>query len=115
MTTIKPINELIGMTPEQYENFILERYMRWCESKCDPKHPDDFQKFLANKSLSSWFIDEYARLESEFAKMVANTHSYLKLPQIKSLYSTITVQAYEHYPKPLIEAARKIKIINNLN
>jgi len=115
MTATKPINELLNMTPEQYEDFVFERYMRWCESKCDPRRPNDLQQLLANKSLSSWFINEFSKLENDFAKMVTNTHSYLKPPQINSLYNAITVQAYEHFPKPLIEAARKIKIINNLN
>ncbi len=112
MTATKPIHELLQMTIAEYDDFVFERYMRWCMSKVDPKRENDLQQLLANSALSKWFITEFARHENSFAKMVENTHSYLKAPQIRTLYTTVTIQVYEHYPRPLMEAARNINIIN---
>lgn len=111
---MKQIHELLEMTPEQYEDFIFERYMRWCESKCEKKEKD-IQKLIANSKLSAWFMNEFSERENTFLNMVKNTHQFLKPIQIRSVFSNVTIDIYDHYPKPLIDAAQKINLINIIN
>lgn len=105
---MKKVNQIIQMTAEDYEEFILTSWMRWCESVTIDHR--EFLRVFSNSTVNRWFISEMKRLEEEFRFLVSryDVDDPRNLLAIKHLFSDTTVQIFSIFPKGLLAEAKKV-------
>lgn len=113
-STTKPLNELLYMTLEVYEDDYTERYLRWCMDKAK-NHQTDLQKLVANRAIANYYNEKFKALEQKFIAAATPIHGTVKYSVIRKIYTDITAEIFMNYPLPLFEDARKLTIINYPN
>lgn len=112
-TTTKTIAQILLMDPSAYVETNLERYMRWCQNIANQKGVP-LQSILANTAIANYYRTEINRLESEFLREATPIKGLVKFSTMRTMYSEKLVQIFTVYPSPLIEQAKKMKIVNQL-
>ena len=76
---------------------------------------NDLQKLLANTAISKYYKVEYSKCETEFLTTIEPYKSSKELSEkdARYLYSDCTYQMFNRRPKSLIDAAKKISILND--
>ncbi len=100
-------NTLLNKTPYEYENLKMMYYLRWCMDFVTdmPNYSKELQKILANRPVSNFFNQEWAKVETEFLEiMVAypNTDTHEAL----ATFGRCLVQLFNRSPKELIRQAK---------
>lgn len=96
--------EKIFYETETNNDFIFELYLLWCES--NTVNNREFQKVLANKSISKWFMLEFKKLEMEYL------FDYNRYPNIKwsdnlKLYIKWVIEIFKIYPQSILKKVIK--------
>jgi len=117
MATIsKPITKLLDITEETYWNKFIERYMRWCTGRAlhnvDGVIVTDLQMLMANSSLSKWYTLQHEELEKQAIEVLRPQFDRIPLEKMREIHNIMMNDIFKAYPKPLIDAARKLTIIN---
>lgn len=100
------INEILGITAEEFELDRFNSYWKWCEKLT--ANVRDTQKILAYPPLSRYYNAEIAKCEEEFRLRIKNyQHSEtVTLNDRKRLYERCTDIVHQTCrPIPLINAA----------
>lgn len=111
MTTTNLINEYLNMTPQEYNEDQIQRYMRWCENLSKTKNIQ-LQSAMANSAISNYYTAQFREIESGFltiAKKIERTADYKVL---RNLYASMMTDLYLAYPGALLEAAKNLNIEN---
>ncbi|GLB51740.1 hypothetical protein NBRC110019_07790 [Neptunitalea chrysea] len=69
---MKQLHEILGLTPDKLEKFMLDLYIEWC-NRWSP-NLRGFQNMLANTAISNFFNANIQRQTAKFLE-VANTAS----------------------------------------
>lgn len=111
MTTI---NQKLKITPEEYELLIFGAYARWCESVTVNIH--EFQKVLANSSVSKWFMMEYSKCEIDFEHLTARyeENDTIITEDFKRCYAQCTYRLFNIRPTALLQEIKKTRAVNVL-
>lgn len=112
--TTKTISQILLMDQSTYVETNLERYIRWCQNIAQQKAVP-LQTILANTAIANYYRTEFTRLESEFLREATPIKGLVKFSTMRAMYSEKVIQIFTIYPSPLIDAAKKVKIINQLN
>lgn len=111
MTKAKPVHQLLNLSKEEYDQDVIQRYMRYCENLAK-NHNLPLQSCLANSAINSYYNAQFMELEYSFlsvANRIANSVDYTVL---RTIYATSMTQLYAAYPGALIQPARNLKIEN---
>lgn len=110
-TQSKPTHQYLGLTPDEYEAKCFELYQRWCTNLAN-NHRVNVQCLLANRAMANYYSDQFLELEHSF-RIIAQRLDGLALKGIMNEnYNMIMIDIHTSYPKPLIEAAKRLKIEN---
>lgn len=113
MTKPKSIAQLLGFTEEQYYNEYVSRYMRWClQFGITNEH---LQQIMANRAICNYYNEQHADLENQAYEILAPQDAKITIAMARRIYSDVMTDIFKAFPKPLIEAARRLSITNNLN
>lgn len=115
-TTMKTIPQHLNILPSDYEDLMMQTYMRWCMDFCR-NYQGDLQSLLANAALNRYFLTEYKKLEDEFVLLISRYDGYSNITDSDkiNLYSQCTVQIFNRRCMPLINQAKTLKIENYAN
>lgn len=100
------INQLLGLSPKEYEKQRFNAYWKWCEklSTCIL----DTQKLLASSSINRYYNIELAKCEEEFLFRIRNYQDS----------ETVTIsdrkRLYENCIKVMEESRRPMSLIENV-
>lgn len=108
---MKTISTILKKDEVEFDNIQMERYMRWCIN-LSHKTGVSLQSILANSSINSYYNLEFSKLENKFLNIITGKTQYLEPKALEDLYNIIVVDMFKHYPSPLVDEARKIKIEN---
>jgi hypothetical protein len=111
---MKPTHQYLNLSPEEYETKCFKQYYRWCENLAT-KHRANTQCLLANRAMANYYSDQFRELEHNFKKVAQRLDGLVTTDILDENFNLIMVDIFLNYPKPLIEAAKTLKIINNLN
>ena len=108
-TTKNQIMDYLQWSGLEYDDRIFTAYWNWCQHY--GKYDSIIQQMLANRAISLWFMNEYAKLENNFLKVVNVVPT--KTEPLRGHYYACTADIMAIYPKPLIQAIkRNIEFIN---
>lgn len=107
------ISTILNKDEVEFENIQIERYMRWCLNVAN-KTGVSLQTVMANTSVSKYYNYEFSKLESKFLDIVHGKTQWLDPTALENMYNLIVVDMFKYYPTPLIEAAKNIKIENQI-
>lgn len=114
MTSTRQVHELLYMTEEIYNELYTEKFMRWCMNRST--NPDnDFQKLLANASISKWYNHEFLKIETEFIETASPLFGKVSYKALRQMFEALSIDLYKKFPQPLIESARNLNINANAN
>lgn len=113
-TATKPVHELLYMTKEMYDELYMEKFMRWCLNRAT-NNENDFQKLIANSSISKWYNYEFSKIENEFSTAATPLFRKVSYKGLRQMFETLSVELYTKFPQPLIESARNLNINANAN
>jgi hypothetical protein len=108
------INEILGITAEEFELDRFNAYWKWCEKLTTNSR--DTQKILVYPPLSRYYNAEIAKCEEEFRLRIKNyQHSKtITITDRKRLYERCTEIVYQTCrPIPLIEEGISSQTVNN--
>lgn len=108
----KTINQKLKMTPEEYEEMIFGAYARWCEGVTTNLH--EFQKVLANASISKWYMTEYAKCEEGFQKITDCYVDSCTARDMQICYNNCTFQMFNIRPMALLQEINKKKSVDSI-
>lgn len=110
----KTINQKLKMTPEEYELMIFGAYARWCEGVTTNMH--EFQKVLANASISKWYMTEYAKCENKFEQLTSrwDENGTIILKDFEKCYNNCTFQMFNIRPMALLQEINKKKSVDSI-
>lgn len=111
MTTAKPINEHLGMTPQAYSEDKIERYMRWCENLSKTRNIY-LQSVMANAAISNYYAAQFQEIESGFLTIAKKIERTADHKVLRNLYASMMTDLYLAFPGALLEDAKKLRIIN---
>ena len=108
---MKTVNQLLDLSPEAYENMIMETYLRWCMDFCT-NYQSELQSVLANAKMNKYFLFEYAKGETEFLRLISRYKDSPTVTQkdVQTLYNDCTFDIFNRTPKSLIQEAKKLKV-----
>ncbi|WP_298307187.1 hypothetical protein [Flavobacterium sp.] len=112
-TTTQTIAQLLLIEQEVYNETNIERYLRWCQNLSN-QTGIQLQSIVANTAISNYYRTETERLEDIFLTQAKPLHGKIKYSLMRQIYAEIMIDIFKIYPKPLLEAAKKVKIINHL-
>lgn len=110
MQTTKPIHEHLLMPESEYNEYLVEYLLRWCQ-ETERKTGVDFQIILANTLINNWYNTNFSRLHDTALEALNNTF-LLKYKQKRVIYASIIGELFVIYPSALITEAKKLKIEN---
>lgn len=103
------ILKYLGHTPQIYETQFYELWLRWA---INLSHNDQtLQMVLANAAIFNYYQTELYKCEDEFLRLISR-YEGISHRDASNLYAKCTYALFSRHPKGLIEAARKIQIIN---
>lgn len=104
---MKKIYQILQMTPEDYEEFVLTFWMRWTESVTVDHR--EFLRVFSNAPVNEWFVTELKKCEEEF-RLLASRYERNpdNLIEIRMCFDDVTYKMYSIFPKALLESAKKI-------
>lgn len=105
------ISTILVIDEVEFENQRTEKYMRWCLNIARTQNAP-LQLILANSSISKYYNYELAKLENKFLQLVDGKHQHMSQKSLNDIYSIIVVDIFNLTPKPLVDAAKKLTIIN---
>ena len=116
MTITNLITVMLDITPENYTERYIARYMEWlikyaikdAEGFC----PVDFQKLLANAAINDWYTRHHEQIEMQAIEAIKYQFQTITIDKVRDIYALMMGDVYLSYPKPLFDAARKLTIIN---
>ena len=114
MVDTKQVRELLYMSPQSYNECFEKLFFAWCTNRCQGEKDNNlFQKIIANTAVSKWYNAEYEILEEQFVAMIAPQHGFISCKDARTIYHTVVSGIFQHYPLPLIEAAKTLNINSN--
>jgi hypothetical protein len=110
-TTIQKLN----ITPHQYEALLLSNYMEWCESVS--LNDREFQKVLANASVSKWYMMEYSKCEREFHLLTKRYegNTTVTTDDFKICYGDCIDKMLNIRPTALLQAIKKTQAVGAIH
>lgn len=114
------ILEILGLTQDEYWQRYIKRYMNWCIGRALKEfdgavNMQDLQKLMANAAINNYYTQQFRELEDQALSVLRPQFLAVTLDSARRIYEGIMIELFNHYPKPLIDAARKLKIVNDLN
>ncbi|PWA10940.1 hypothetical protein [Flavobacterium laiguense] len=109
------IIQKLDITPHQYEALQMSNYMEWCESVTI--NDREFQKVLANASVSKWYMIEYSKCEKEFqllTKRYAGS-SAVSTDDYKICYADCIDKMLSIRPTALLQEIKKTHAIGSMS
>ena len=122
MSRQTPIHTILYFTIEAYHEYRFELFMRWCLQQCNDAEQDvkdpafskpDLQHLLANQKISAWYNHQINLHEEQFLESIRPQHGNINYKIARNIYVSYVSQIHSVYPQPLLEAARKLNIIEN--
>ena len=113
---MQAIHTLLGLTRENYREIIFQHYSDWCVTHA--RNSRDYQMLLADTGLSNWFITQYRYLEQAFLQEYRpyRDKGRVGTEDAMPLYTKNVIRIKQcYYCLPLLTAARKKKIENDVN
>lgn len=110
MQTTKTIHEHLLMPEAEYNLYLLEHLLRWCQ-ETERKTGVDFQMILANTLINNWYNTNFDKLHNTALNVLKNSEP-LKYTQKRTIYASIISELFVIYPSALITEAKRIKIEN---
>lgn len=116
---MKAINEILGITPQEYELKVFDIWFTWCANRSIDIA--ELQMLLANSAINKWFIDEMRYHEKEFRERITPFINTASKQDIENCYKITSSGIYGKYPKPLTDEVSKslsnikITLTHNLN
>lgn len=111
---MKKPNEYLNMTVQDYNDYKIELYMRWCLN-ISSKTGSSFQKNLANTAISNYFYTQFRENEHTFISAASKIEGVLDYNFMRQMLGTIMSDLFRTYPSALIEAAKNLKIENQIS
>ena len=108
------IHELLYLSEELYNELYTEKYMRWCLNK-SLNDNTDFQKLLANSSISKWYNHEFSKVEQKYITAMSPLFGSVSFKTSRQMFESISIELYSKFPQPLIESARNLNINAHVN
>jgi hypothetical protein len=108
---MKNTHTLLDLTENDYQEDIIQRYMRWCENIA-AKHHISLQSVMANSAIANYYFFQFRELEHEFAMSAELIYKKVGHTIIRNMYVEIMTQLYLSHPSALIEEAKKLRIEN---
>lgn len=113
------ILKLLQIDVEKYDKMNFEIYMRWCMNLARVKMGNDvswsetlMQQYMANTKVYNYFKTEHAKCEKEFLELVRMRNEPLEKGEARHLYNECSCEIFHHFPRPLLELARAVRIDN---
>lgn len=106
MTNKNKVMDYLMISSAEYDEMIFTTYWNWCDKWATSGSV--FQGLVANASLNKWFLLQYSKLEQDFIDLIEFFPK--KLSNSKFNYHNCTVDIFNLYPKPIINACK-----NNLD
>jgi len=127
MKNAKSIQRLLCITEEQYVTEYLHRWTHWCLDQvkhyivdprsCTPTeerlYHSELQKIMANTAINNYYGGQHDELEYQALEILQPQVLKISLGKIREHYEIIMSDIYKHYPKPLIDRAKTLTILNN--
>lgn len=110
----KKIHQHLGLTQQEYEFDCYSQYMRWCQNLAK-KQNVAFQSILANNAIANYYQSQFLELQHQFKLFAQRNDGHLDYEQMMKNYEMIMVDIYTNYPSALVEAAKKLKIENQIS
>lgn len=110
-TQSKPTHQYLSLTADEYEAKRYELYYLWCANLAN-NHRVDVQCLLANTAMANYYSDQFLELEYNFRLVAQLLDGLVDKGIMTENYNLIMIDIHTNYPKPLIEAAKKLKIVN---
>jgi hypothetical protein len=107
------IAKFLLLEKEDYLEQNIERYLRWCIDKAN-QFDIELQLVVANSAIANYYKIEFDRLEDAFIKEATPIYQKVKYTTMRKLYSEQVIEIFNAYPKPLLEKAKRMQIINHL-
>ncbi len=111
MKKLKPTHLYLGLTADEYETKRFEQYQRWCKNLAIA-YRVSLQCLLANRAIANYYSDQFLELEHSFIIVAQRLDGVVNQAVLIENYNSIMMQIYKTYPKPLIAAAKKMRIEN---
>ncbi|MGG5507928.1 MULTISPECIES: hypothetical protein [unclassified Myroides] len=109
----KEIIQLLEITPDHYDQVVLETYFEWCGSF--NKSPKAFQLSLSSKALQNYFRKHYSDLEELFVKQI-QSYKHLPAKDKNAFYADVTNEIFKNYPGALLPKLKRKELTHsNLN
>jgi len=106
------ITTILDITPEQYWNEYVKRYMNWLQSHCGNTDAD-FQKLLSNTAINGWYNRHHEDVELQAIEVLKHQYQSITIDKVREIYHVMMVDVFKAYPKHLFEVARKLSITND--
>jgi hypothetical protein len=105
----------LDITSHQYEALLLSNYMEWCESVTI--NDREFQKVLANASVSKWYMIEYSKCEKEFHLLTKRYEdsSTVSTDDFKICYADCIDKMLNIRPTALLQEIKKTQAVGSMN
>ncbi len=110
----KKLIQILKVDEVEFENANYEKYIRWCMN-VSVKGFAPLQTVIANGPISKYYNHELKKLQNNFLNLIEGKTKYLEQKAINDLYEIIVVDIFKHYPSALVEAAKNIKIENQIS
>lgn len=130
MNHLPKILELLNYTVEQFENIMLQDWLRWCEEKSlvvqeQPKSKEltalllrlsipDLQSLVADTALFNYFEKQYVDCMIDFMEDTEGMNPEPNIVESRAMFNKNKLQLYRLFSMPLIQKARTKKIVNHV-
>lgn len=107
------IGLLLNLTTEQVQQKYVDMYFKWC-AKWANELGYETQALLSNTAICNWFNSQYEDLQHQAFETLHSSFGKITIYKMRMIYNALMSDLYKNYPKPLFEAAKKIRIENQL-
>lgn len=110
-TATEKITQILLIETSIYLENNIERYMRWCQN-LSQKFDVPLQNIIANTAIANYYRVEFNKLENKFMNEAIPLYGKVRYTTMRTMYCETVIDIFNFFPKPLIEDAKKITIIN---
>ncbi|RWX03394.1 hypothetical protein [Flavobacterium cerinum] len=104
---MKPIHEILGITKDQHNKYMLDLWKNWAESNAGTTR--QWQKILGSSAINRWFLNELSIIETTFRNKVQRFEGSNTVTVVdhRKCFNGLVTELFQHFPKPLLDEISK--------
>lgn len=111
MKTTPTIAQLLTLSQQEYEDKILDLWLKYCKSNTYSVQKTDYQKLVANAALNNWWLQELSHIEAIFLEEYSSYSGQADPTLLAQKYDQEVLRLFRLHCLPLFQYARKLNII----